>query len=79
MKIEDKTKKKTQKQSRIEVLLLKGNLCSHMIDNCTFIWGGQINLHYTHAHSIWGGQRGFEPLPIGGRESPGYFTKGLIC
>ena len=27
------------------------------------------NLHYTHAHIVWGGQRGFEPQPNGGEFS----------
>ena len=28
-------------------------------------WFDDSNLHYTHAHIVWGGQRGFEPLPNG--------------
>ena len=30
-----------------------------------FFWFDDSNLHYTHAHTVWGGQRGFEPLPNG--------------
>ena len=34
-----------------------------------FILFDDSNLHYTHAHTVWGGQRGFEPLPNGGEFS----------
>ena len=30
-----------------------------------FFWFDDSNLHYTHAHTVWGGQGGFEPLPNG--------------
>ena len=34
-----------------------------------FFWFDDSNLHYTHAHTVWGGQRGFESLPNGGEFS----------
>ena len=34
-----------------------------------FFWFDDSNLHYTHVHTVWGGQRGFEPLPNGGEFS----------
>ena len=34
-----------------------------------FFWFDDSNLHYTHAHTVWGGQRGFEPLPNEGEFS----------
>ena len=37
--------------------------------NFLFFLFDDSNLHYTHAHTVWGGQRGFEPLSNGGEFS----------